>query len=283
MLVKQISDPCGSMVVPDEDGNTKSSSMRESPKKHWFITLNRSKGWNGSNSSNLNKWLEEHCERYIYQIEQGNMSDIIHIQLTMTMKTKKRFTWLKHHFTKDAHTECVRNVDASYDYCSKSDTRIGETVIYPRPLSDIIVDPLFDIKLYDWQEWCKNILLAPVDDRVVYWLYDYVGNSGKSDFTLHMILNYNIVCYDSGKKDILYSHKDNDKVIFDLSRTQEGYVSYDAIECLKKGFAFSGKYESGMKLFPKCTILIFANWLPDTTKLSEDRWVIRDIRNFDIE
>lgn len=63
-------------------------------------------------------------------------------------------------------------------------------------------------------------------------------------------------------------------VIFGLPRSMEDYVSYEAIESVKDGIFFSGKYESGMCLFKPPHILIFANFMPDESKLSSDRWRI---------
>jgi len=48
---------------------------------------------------------------------------------------------------------------------------------------------------------------------------------------------------------------------------------------LKDGVVFSGKYEGGARLFPPPHVIIFANFLPDFTKLSADRWVIRTLLN----
>ena len=56
-------------------------------------------------------------------------------------------------------------------------------------------------------------------------------------------------------------------------------MSYSAIESLKDGLLFSGKYEGGVKLFPPPHVVIFANFLPDMTKLSIDRWDIHTLLN----
>lgn len=74
-------------------------------------------------------------------------------------------------------------------------------------------------------------------------------------------------------------HGELDICIMDFPRTVEGYVSYSAIEEIKNGMFFNGKFESSMVMFNTPHIVIFANFLPDTSKLSKDRWVIENISN----
>ena len=66
-------------------------------------------------------------------------------------------------------------------------------------------------------------------------------------------------------------------VLFIFPRSVEDYVSYDAIESVKDGIFFSGKYDSGMCLFPNPHVYIFANFLPDLDKLTSDRWKIHTL------
>lgn len=64
-----------------------------------------------------------------------------------------------------------------------------------------------------------------------------------------------------------------------LSRQAEGAFSYASVETIKDGLVFSGKYEGGTRLYARPHVIIFANWLPDMTKLSLDRWDIRTLAN----
>jgi hypothetical protein len=68
-------------------------------------------------------------------------------------------------------------------------------------------------------------------------------------------------------------------VVFDLSRTMVDHCDhiYNIIEKFKDVCLFSGKYESHTKIFDPPHVVIFANFKPDLTKLSEDRWKVFSI------
>ena len=63
----------------------------------------------------------------------------------------------------------------------------------------------------------------------------------------------------------------------DFTRDVEEYVSYQAIEAIKNGIFYNTKYESKMITYNSPHVIIFANFFPDITKLSSDRWVIREL------
>lgn len=70
--------------------------------------------------------------------------------------------------------------------------------------------------------------------------------------------------------------------MFNLARSLEDAVSYQAIEQLKDGVCFSSKYEARLKSFPPPHVIVFANFAPKLEadvkskgKLSKDRiWLI---------
>jgi hypothetical protein len=52
---------------------------------------------------------------------------------------------------------------------------------------------------------------------------------------------------------------------------------YSLMEDLKDGLMFSGKYDGGPKLFDSPMVVVFANWEPDYTKWSADRYDVRKL------
>ena len=66
-------------------------------------------------------------------------------------------------------------------------------------------------------------------------------------------------------------------VLCDIPRTALGYINYGAIEQLKNGILYSGKYEGGVCIFPPPLVICVANEKPDLTALSVDRWNVVEI------
>lgn len=136
-------------------------------------------------------------------------------------------------------------------------------------------DKLKDFKLKNWQAVLVKAFMETPCSRSVYWLYDTVGNTGKSWFSRWLVLFMKAIRFENGKNaDIKYAYNGERVVVFDYARTIEGRVNYEAIESIKNGIYFNTKYASGMRVYGHPHLLCLANFPPDTTKLSEDRWII---------
>lgn len=134
-----------------------------------------------------------------------------------------------------------------------------------------------DIILRNWQREEVELLEAQ-DRRKIRWVYGKTGNEGKSVLTDWLIDNKQAICFDGGKMcDIAYAYQNEETVVFDLPRMSQDFCPYKAMECFKNGRMFSPKYTSCMKRFKPAQVIVFANYLPDTTKLSKDRWDIIDL------
>lgn len=137
-----------------------------------------------------------------------------------------------------------------------------------------------------WQTDLKTELDGRVDRRKVIWYVDYTGGAGKStfarryrsptntpglDFTGGFIVN-------GGKHaDVYYAYSGERVVFFDWSRDHQDSFPYSVVENFKNGYFLSTKYESRAFRFRPPHVVVFANWDPDMSKLSEDRWDIRHI------
>jgi len=132
----------------------------------------------------------------------------------------------------------------------------------------------------NWENDIVKIIQSHPDDRKIYWYVDKAGGAGKTSFSKYLVLNHNAGYVSSGKpNDIKFycAGDDAEIYVFDYPRSIEGSVSYQAIEEIKNGIYFVGKYESQKICRNPPHVFVFANFYPDLEKLSVDRWVIVDI------
>lgn len=116
------------------------------------------------------------------------------------------------------------------------------------------------------------------NDRTITWCWDTDGNTGKSYLARWLLVWRDAYLVTGGKwQDILYAYDEARYVVFDLARDQVDKVPYNLMEKFKNGFAFSGKYQSRTRVFPPARVLVLANFGPERSKLSEDRWDVRHI------
>ena len=132
--------------------------------------------------------------------------------------------------------------------------------------------------LKPWQDTLYTELLKKPNDRTVQWVYDPLGNTGKTWFAKFLVVHENAIRFENAKSaDIKYAYNGQNIAIFDFCRSLENQVNYEVIESVKNGIFLSTKYDSQMKVFPIPHVCIFANFMPDLTKLSDDRWDICEI------
>lgn len=260
----------------DHNGSsTKEGNTRSKIGKYWAFTFNNfdKHGYPdpGSFGSLLSKYGYYH-----FGVEKGELGTP-HLQGFCQFRQRLR------------PRETIKVPQVSWSFCNGSEKQnmkyTGKSgVIYTN--MDIIKDPMEGKEYYPWQAEIVEIIKKGGDDRKVHWYWEEQGMSGKSDFTTHLCLhNDRIIAVDGAKNNILYAicqmKRKPEVVIWDIERTPETQdkVSYSAIESIKNGRIFSTKYESGMVLFNKPVIIIFANFHPDENKLSSDRWNINYINN----
>ena len=69
-------------------------------------------------------------------------------------------------------------------------------------------------------------------------------------------------------------------IVFDLARTSQDdtlRVLYEVLEMVSDRLLSAGKYESQQMYIPAVHVVVFANYPPDTTAMSFDRWEVREI------
>lgn len=253
-------------IVPEADGNSEASA---SPLYRYDFVINN---WTEQEYKNLCSSVPTIAKKWIIAKEIGK-SGTPHLQCFVSLKKKLRIVQLHKipGFERASMRKC-RNEDALIEYCKKDGDYISGG--FPKPIKIIN-------NLYSWQQKIEAIYLTEPDDRKIYWFWEPVGNIGKSAFVKYMVVKYNCLFCDGGKKSDLINlafNNDMDKckaIIWDLPRATQGHISYGAIECFKNGLICNTKYETGVKAFNPPHVFIFANYEPEEQeKLSADRWVI---------
>lgn len=134
----------------------------------------------------------------------------------------------------------------------------------------------------EWQRDLEAELLGEADDRSVIFYVDPEGNKGKTWFQQWFFSKY------SGGTQIIGVGKRDDMALtilstksiffFNVPRGSMEHFQYSILEQLKDKLVFSPKYASQMKVLETTPhVVVFTNEAPDMTKLSEDRYVIRDL------
>lgn len=221
-------------------------------------------------------------EQWIYGFEVGE-SGTPHIQGYVRFKYPARFSTLRN-AVRRAHWEKAKGTsDQNYRYCSKEgDFQTNmEPKLTREDILNLVRAEYKDVQWRPWQQQVIDMIAEPADSRTVTWIVESLGNVGKSFLAKFLSLEpTTVIC--SGKASDVFNQVNATLeggflpkiVICDIPRTSLDYVSYTAIECLKNGLLYSGKYEGGKCIFPHPHVLCFANEKPKWTALSMDRWAV---------
>lgn len=257
----------------DERGNTKTRSSKQGNQyNYWFFTLNNYKI---DQIEQIEQLLKHECKWYVFQEEKGE-EGTPHLQGTINLKNKQRLSQIKH-INQNIHWEPTKCVKASIEYCTKYKTRNGRIYSYGIDIPDEIeiIEP------YGWQLEVMDIINSKPDNRTIHWFWEPAGNVGKTQLCKYLCIKHDALMV-SGKSNDMYHMLTNNKnklklIIVDVPRSIQDYLNYGAIEQIKNGLVFSGKYESCQLIFNCPHVIVFANERPDMSKMSYDRWNIREI------
>lgn len=261
-------------------GNTRPpSKSRVNPSKNWVFTWNN---YDDGTLELLKSLIEKDAEKYVIGREVGE-SGTPHIQGWIKFKVRKRpIEWCK---IKNIHWERQKGSDEEAAwYCMKDGDFISKGIEEPQEL-DPVEDPMEHIEYHDWQQEIMEIIAEKPDKRSIYWYWEPNGCTGKTTLAKHICLNNKKAIYCTGKANdvkCLIAMRRKEKIdtnvcLFGYPRSKEDYISYEALEEVKDGIFFSGKYEPSMVVMNNPHVIVFANFKPDVNKLSSDRWKIRRI------
>lgn len=146
--------------------------------------------------------------------------------------------------------------------------------------------------IHHWQEQVKELLSQEADFRSVMWIVDHIGATGKSHMQRYLRIHHpNEVLVVQSAQSLYHfatifansvQNMDNLKMVwFNLPRTAlERKGIYECIEAVKDTCITTTKYQGlSLPVFDPVHVIVTANFAPDVSKLSSDRWQIRHIQN----
>jgi len=192
-------------------------------------------------------------ERGVYGGSQGKRSDIDDARDAILSGLSRRDVYNVH---SDVAAKYPRYVETMLRF-AKEDAVEKVLILEPRD---------------GFQRQLLEIIEGEVDPRAIHWVYDRVGNNGKTYFSKFLVDSKGAFYTNGGKSvDLAYAYQGEGIVIFDYVRDSEEYVGYGVIEQLKNGIAMSTKYESITKRFNIPHVIVMANFRPAMGKFSDDR------------
>lgn len=260
------------------DGNT--SSAADIRKRGWFFTDNMLDTLGDGQYKTVITLSGSDCD-YVMQLEKGDEKEHLHLQGVVYFKSARKFSQVKS-LLPGVHVEPCKSKSAAIDYCQKVDTAMGQ--IWSRGFALNPTDTFQKMDPRPWQREVLTLVSAVPDDRTIWWVWDRLGGAGKTKLQKHLALKGECIVVSGKAADIKYAIASRVKerkpikiVFFNFARSQEEFISYEAIEQVKDGLFFSSKYESDMCIYDSPHVICMANFPPKLNKLSEDRWNIREI------
>lgn len=250
--------------------NTKGGSSALNQLYRWQFTLS-CMSQDSYSPEELWHILKEFCKEFFFQLEKGD-GGYLHYQGIISLKNKEYFATVKNLFGRqDVHIEPCHDKKKLENYCQKTDTRVAG----PWSIQSTFIKTISSFR--QWQGDLLNTLTeTEPDDRKILWYSDPIGGQGKTAIAKYLAVHLNAIVLTNGRtQDLAYTIKDNTKiVVLNFTRSNENRINYGAIESIKDGLLFSGKYESCTKVFNSPHVVVFANHEPDYDQMSLDRWEV---------
>ncbi len=275
-----------SSVGPDKDESVplRASITQADKTGHarvwWKIVIGK---YNGITSCAICAMFSKIGKKWVFQ-EEKSADGYEHWQCLLAVRKKCRKLYLLKTIAARLKTPMLNvSLDPSdeefKEYCSKLDTRVDGPWSHGFP--EIPSEPLDILKyedLYVWQKQVWDMCNEEPDNRKIYWYFDPEGCAGKTQLCKSLVYYHNAFIFGGKSRDIasrVCQMPGSPKLcVMNVSRTHEKFVSYEALEQLKDGMLQSGKYEGGQKIFNSPHVLVMANFEPEWSAMTKDRWAV---------
>lgn len=238
------------------------------------------------------KYFKNKKDRYIFGEEICPETHKPHLQGAFKFINGRTFEQIKLIVRNDIHLTIGKKVwQANCNYCSKDGRTFTNEPKFMKREERILEEEYENVKWNIWQQLVIEILEKPPDKRTVNWFWETTGNKGKSFLAKYVYCKYGAIIAD-GKKDNIFNQikgwidthrRDQDPhvIMVDIPRYNGEILNYGCLEQIKNGLIYSGKYEGGTCVFRAPHIIIFSNQEPRYEMLSEDRWRVINIDQYE--
>lgn len=278
-MVKQMAP-----VAPTEEVILNSSALakkRPNAAVSWLFTWNNyPEDW----EEQMAPRLQQKCFGYIIGQEGALADETPHLQGFLELKSKGRpieYLGLPKQISWRAMGKNSSRL-ANVNYCSKEGKFIAWGTCKPKLSLELEASDVMSLE--ELPGWANELVgtvggcLPPAEDRSIFWVWSSEGKMYKTETARHLAFHHDAVVIQGGRKHVLAVAFKNPAPIYMLlvPRSDEGFVSYASIELLKDSLYMSafGTEATGMVNRKKPWVLVFANFPPDRSKLSVDRYQV---------
>lgn len=259
-------------------GNTNSPPSVSGKHRKYCFTLNNytDDEWN-------NLITIFHNDLYCFGKEIAPSTGTPHIQGYLEFKSPRSFNRIKSLIPRAHILACRGTRKDNFIYCCKGGNYISNItdIKIPKPVKD----PLEGKVPHAWQQEILDIVAEEPDDRTIHWYWETTGCVGKTSLCKHICLTKSCLIVNGKQNDMfnaILQYKTSTEdfpeiILVDIPRSSIDYISWSAIEKIKDGLFYSGKYEGGMVVMNPPHVICFANTAPDESRLSADRWQIANV------
>lgn len=268
-----------------QKSNIPEKKVQVAPAIGWCFTFNN---WTDEIVPKFQEIIKKSCRLGFFNKEVGE-SGTPHLQGYIELKNKGRPLEM---FPKGAHwAKSKGNQDQNFKYCSKDVMDEEMTFIHGyklKPKIKVITE------LRPFQLEIERMLLGPVNEGKIIWIYDEVGQLGKTELLRYLYQKHQMPFSYGGKAadiiNLVFNSKEylleNDRavMIYNFGReTDNERISYKSMEQISDGCISNTKFEAGCFICNKPHVLVLANCLPKFSAMTSSRWIIKTINEETLE